>query len=149
MGTTISLDYCFFGVAGDSMDDDARDMVLKRGEASRRSARTTMLETQVRVPHTNARVERAIARWRAQFRKVKLHLESRVGRRVEQDHPMVAWMVEWSAEVLLKFELRPSRRTRFEELAGHRSRHKVLAFGERVHLMPARDPGHRNKYDHE
>lgn len=62
---------------------------------------------------------------------------------------MTAWLFEWSAEVLLKYEVRGNGRTRYEDIKGHRVRHKVLGFGEHIHFMLAKDEGHRNKYDQE
>lgn len=82
--------------AGHSGDDTALKsdqgesvVALKRALAARRSARTSLVESQVRVSRTNPRVEWAVAQWCAQFRKVKLHLGAMIGDRVAQDHPLI------------------------------------------------------------
>lgn len=46
-------------------DQEESIIALKRAVASRRNSRTTLIEPQVRVSKTNAKVERAIARWRS------------------------------------------------------------------------------------
>lgn len=52
-------------------------------------ARTTLMESQLRASRGNPRVERAIGRWRARFRKLKLHFAGQIGRRIARDHPLV------------------------------------------------------------
>lgn len=48
-----------------------------------------------------------MAKWRTQFRtNNKLHLESMIGGSNPQGHPMAPWMVESSAEPVLKFEIK-------------------------------------------
>ena len=53
-------------------------MVLKRAVAARREARTSLIESTVRVSRSNPHAERAVRKWRGQFRKLKLHLEERI-----------------------------------------------------------------------
>ena len=207
LGTTVSLDYCFFGedeAEGDwddssnglkilIMHDDSTDVkwvtemkhkganedvvswvaqkleaaghsgtqitlktdqeeaivALKKAVATRRAAKTSMVESQVRVSKTNAKVERAVRKWREQFRKLKLELESKLGMRISQNHPMVPWMVTWAAEVTMKFEVKRSGRTGYEEITGHKVRHKVFGFGEFVHFKMATDRAALNKFDGE
>lgn len=72
----------FAGDAGEELtlksDQEESVLALKRAVAARRMARTTMVESQVRVSRTNPRIERGIGKWRSQFRKFKLHLESKL-----------------------------------------------------------------------
>lgn len=83
------------------------------------------------------------------FRKLKLHLEGQIHKRIELSHRMVPWMVSWAAEVILKFEVQANGRTRYEDLTGHRVRQKILGFGEHAHFKPATDDGHRSNFDGE
>eukprot|EP00974_Lingulodinium_polyedra_P038491 3687876-Lingulodinium_polyedra.AAC.1 len=99
-------------------------MAVKRAVAAKRSSRTSFIESQVRVSKSNARVERAVRKWRGQFRKLKLELESRVGARIEPSHPMIPWLVIWAGEVLLKYEVKANGRTGYELLTGHKVKHK-------------------------
>ena len=64
-------------------------MVLKRVVAARREARTSLIDSTARVSKSNPQVERAVRRWRGQFRKLKLHLEERIDKKVPADHPAV------------------------------------------------------------
>ena len=118
-------------------------MALKRAVAARRTARTYMVESQVRVSRSNPLIERAVRKWREQFRKLKLHLEDRINERIPPTHPMVPWLVNWAGEVLMKFHIKDNGRTAYEEITGHRARHKVCGFGEDVQFQLARDEHHR------
>ena len=64
-------------------------MALIRTAATRREARTSLIESKVRVPRSNPQVERAVRKWRGQFRKLKLHLEEMIDKKVPSDHPIV------------------------------------------------------------
>lgn len=75
-------------------DQEEPIAALKRAVATRRTARAVLVESQVRVSRTIPRVERAVGKWRAQFRKLKMHVESKLGRRVGQLHPLVSWLLE-------------------------------------------------------
>ena len=129
-------------------DQEESMMVLKRSIAARRHTRTSMIESKVRVSESNPSVERALRKWRGQFRKVNLHLEAQIDRKVPPDHPMVPWMVGWSGDILLKYNTRPTGRTPYEEMTGHRVKHKVAGFGERVHFKVATDTV-QDKFDGE
>ena len=143
----------FAGYAGCEItlksDQEVGLLALRSAVAARRSARTCQIDSQVRVSKTNTHVEGAIRRWREQFRKLKIHLEEKADIKITAGLPLVGWMVAWAAEVLLRFAVDESGRTAFERMTGHRVRHKVFAFGERILFKPAADPGHRNKLDGE
>ena len=130
-------------------DQKENIMALKRAVMARRSAATTPVESRVRVSTTNAKVERAIRRWRGQFRKLKLHLEGEIGTKVEPNHAIVPWMVSWAGDIILKYRQKANGRTAYEDMTGHRVKHKVCGFGEWVQFQVARDPGDRNKFDGE
>ena len=143
----------FAGYAGREItlkpDQEVGLLALRSAVAARRSARTCQIDSQVRVSKTNTHVEGAIRRWREQFRKLKIHLEEKADIKITAGLPLVGWMVAWAAEVLLRFAVDESGRTAFERMTGHRVRHKVFAFWERILFKPAADPGHRNKLDGE
>ena len=54
-------------------DQEESIMALKRAVAGRRNSQTAMIESKVRVSKSNSDVERAIRKWRGQFRKLKIH----------------------------------------------------------------------------
>ena len=73
-------------------------------------------------------------------RKLKMHLRSKIGARVDQEHPTLPWMVSWAAEVIVKYEVWMIGR----DMKGHKARHKVLV-GEYVNFTT--NPTHWNKFD--
>ena len=83
-------------------DQEEAIMALKRAVAARREAVTAMVESKVRVSVSNPRVERAVRKWRGQFRKMKKHLEAKIKKKIPPDHPMVPWLVTWAGEVIQK-----------------------------------------------
>ena len=129
-------------------DQEESIMALKRAVAARREARTSMIESKVRVSASNPRVERAVRKWRGQFRKLKMHLESRIKRKVPPDHLMVPWLIHWAGDVVQKFHVRSDGRTAYEDMTKHRVKHFVIGFGEKVQFLLATD-NTPNKYEGE
>ncbi len=113
-------------------------MALKRAVMARREARTTPIESKVRVSVSNAHVERAIRKWRGQFRKLKIHLETRINKKIPATHPMIPFMVSWAADVIRKYKVRSNGRTSYEEMTGHRVKHIIAGFGEHIQFMTAK-----------
>ena len=130
-------------------DQEEALMALKRAVAARRTARTSLIESQVRVSKSNPRVERAIRKWREQFRKLKLELEAKISMRVDKSHPMIPWLAAWAGDVLLKYEVKNTGRTGYEQMTGHKVKHKVFGFGEYVHFKLATDNSNVDKFDGE
>ena len=93
-------------------------------------------------------MERAVRKWRGQFRKIKLHLEGKIGKKIPPDHPMVPWMISWSGDAIMKYHVREDGRTAYETMTGHRVKHVVAGFGEHVHFKVAKDTV-QNKYEGE
>ena len=83
-------------------------------------------------------MERAIRKWRGQFRKLKIHLETRTKKKIPATHPMIPFMVSWAADVIRKYEVRSNGRTSYEEMTGHRVKHIIAGFCEHVQFMTAK-----------
>ena len=130
-------------------DQEAAIMSLKKAIMIRRDAKITPLESKVRVSQTNGRMERAVRKWRGQFRKIKLELEKHIDKRVEVNHPVVGWMVSWAADVVFKLKEKANGRTPYEDVTGHRVRHQVFGFGERIMFQLVNNSRDRNKFDGE
>ena len=92
-------------------DQEESILALKGLIATVRTARTAMVESQVRVTRGNAKVERAVRTWREQFRKIKLHLETQTNKRIPLQHPMVPWLVEWAGNITYKYHVGAGSRT--------------------------------------
>lgn len=71
-------------------------MAVKRAVVARIFARTPLIDSQVRVSKSNAHNQRAVRKWREQFRKLKLEFESKTGPQLEPSHPLVPWPVTLS-----------------------------------------------------
>ena len=104
-------------------DQEESIMALKRAVAAIRETRTSLIESKVRVSVSNARVERAVRKWRGQFRKIKLHLEGKIGKKIPPDHPMVPWIISWSGDAIMKYHVREDGRTAYETMTCHRVKH--------------------------
>ena len=49
-----------------------------------------------------------------------------------QGSALSTWLATWSAEVINKFRVRESGRTSYELMTGHRCKHVIVGFGEKV-----------------
>ena len=52
---------------------------------------------------SNGMAEKAVQEIEGGVRTLKLHLETRIGRRIPPHHPILEWMIEWAAEVHNRF----------------------------------------------
>ena len=130
-------------------DQEEAIMSLKKAIMLRRYAKTVPLESKVKVSQTNGRMERAVRKWRGQFRKIKLESDKNMHKRVDVNHPVVGWMVSWAADAVFKFKEKANGRTLYEEVTGHRVRHQVFGFGERIMFQLVNNSSDRNKFDGE
>ena len=91
-------------------------------------------------------MERHIQKVQGQVRTIKSHLEHEIGMQIESGHPIMAWMVQWAAECLSRFEIGPDGRTSHQRLHGRRSQRTVACYGEKVLYMPRKTAkNHKNK----
>ena len=58
---------------------------------------------------TNGRVENAVQRVQGLIRMLKNALERRINKRTKSSDPIFAWMVEWSAGLIVRYESKKSR----------------------------------------
>ena len=60
-------------------------------------------------------------------------------------HPLMGWLVLWAGEILLKYKVRESGRTAYENMTGHRVKHPVVMFGETLHFKLKQHESRRRK----
>ena len=84
----------------------------------------------------NGEVESWIKVVKEQVRTFKNSLESHIRERVETDHPVWPWMVEWAAQTLNRFRVDEGGRTGTERVRGKRSHRELCIFGERILWAP-------------
>lgn len=92
-------------------DQEESNMAVKKTVVARREEPTVPLESKARVSRTNPDIERAVRKWRGQFRKIRLEMESQVKENVDVMHPIVGWMITWASQVLLEYRDKENGRT--------------------------------------
>ena len=134
--------YGYSGTRITIKSDQERSIVTcKKGVALKRGgAPTALIESPIRESKSNGEVESAVRRWRNQFKTLRHHLEHRIKRKVPKDSPLMSWLSTWAAEVICKFKVQSSGRTTHELATGHKCRHLIVGFGEKVHFKVTTDP---------
>ena len=89
---------------------------------------------------TMGAMERANLTLREMLRTLKHATETRVGGRLETDHPIICWMVRHCCWILCRYHVRADGRTPIEVLRNNSYRGGVACFGEVVWV---RVPGTR------
>ena len=84
---------------------------------------------------SNGEVERTVQTVQGQVRTVKTGLESRLGVRIESDHPCLPWLVQHSANLLSRYMKVEDGCTAYRRLRGREFGASVAEFGESVMYM--------------
>ena len=58
---------------------------------------------------------------------------------------MMGWLIIWTSQVLGKFKVHPNGRTSYEMCTGHRTKHEVDGFGEKLHFNFTTDKANNQK----
>ena len=123
-------------------DGDDGMIAIKQSLAVKRKVETPIIDSPVRESKSNGAVENKIAKFKGQFRTLKLYFESRIGTKIKVDSPVATWLTTWTSEVMNKFQLHESGRTTYELMTGHRCKHLIVGFGEKVWFKLARGDKH-------
>ena len=113
-------------------DQELAIVALKKAIAIRRRAETPLIESPVRESKSNGSVERSVRTWRAHFLTLKSHLEARLKMKLEGRHPLRQWLASWASETIIKYKIQPNGRTSYEMMTGHKCKHFVVGFAEKV-----------------
>ena len=70
--------------------------------------------------------------WAAQVRTLRHHLESRIKTKVPRTSALMTRLVAWSADAIIRYQIRGSGRTSYEHITGHRRLQAIAAFGEKA-----------------
>lgn len=92
---------------------------------------------------SNGEVETAIQTLSAQARTMKLALDTSVGTTIDDDKPIISWLVEYSALVLRRHLVGSDGRTAYERLKGRGDRRRLVEFGECVVYKPLKSAFHQ------
>ena len=106
---------------------------LQRAVAEARAGHGTAIEnSRVGDSNSNGKVERAIQDFKGLVRTLRSDLESKIGRRIRLDDPIVPWMVRHAAHLINVSRVRHDGRTAFQLMKGRRSNGKHSPFIEIV-----------------
>ena len=81
---------------------------------------------------SNGKAENAVKRLEGQVRTFKSALETNIGTRIPNTHPVFAWMVEHAAGVLNRHLHNEDGETPYQSIHGQRFRGRSAEFGEKV-----------------
>lgn len=84
----------------------------------------------------NGRVENAIRRAQGKIRVLRHQIEDNIGQRLEDDSPVMAWMVRTAAEILSRYTPGEDGKTAFERIRQESCVVPVVPFGEIVMYLP-------------
>ena len=88
---------------------------------------------------SNGRVEKAVRDIEEQVRTLRSCLEVDLGARLPVMHPVMAWLVEASADCINRFRKVRENTTPLERIRGQHQPKKMADFGECVKYLPAKD----------
>ena len=72
-----------------------------------------------------------------------MHLEDKLETKVYANHPLLPWLTVWSCDVVNKYEVRAGR-TAYSFMTGHKVKHAVYPFGQRIWGMLSADKNNKN-----
>jgi hypothetical protein len=130
------------------MKSDNEPAILALEEAVRRESDVEIVMEEVPVAdhQANGLVENAIKNVQGQFRVIKDALESRQGRRIDGEHPVVPWMVMHAASVVNRSRKDDEGFSAYRRWKGREFTKPVAEFGECVLYAPAASAG-KDKFD--
>ena len=88
---------------------------------------------------SNGRVEKAVRDIEEQARTLRSCLEADMGARLPVTHPVMAWLVEASADYINRFRKSREVSTPLEKIRGQHRPQKMADFGECVFYLPPKD----------
>ena len=115
----MGLDQCELDIKHDqeaALADLVNEVVRQRG-----SVRTIREQAPVGSSQSNGIIERGVLTIEGQVRVLKSALEERIGR-VKGDHPIIAWLVEFAAVLVNRYEVGVDGRTPYERMRGKTSK---------------------------
>ena len=130
------------------MKSDNEPAILALKEAVRRESDVEIVMEEVPVAdhQANGLVENAVKNVQGQFRVIKDALESRRGRRVDGEHPVIPWMVMHAASVVNRSRKDDEGFSAYRKWKGREFTKPVAEFGECVLYAPAASAG-KDKFD--
>ena len=111
-------------------DGEPAIIALQNRIQALREGRTVPRNPPAYNPQSNGPCEKAVHDVTAHLRTLKLALESRLKVEIDDNLPIVQWMIEHAVFLLNKFGVGPDGMTPFERLTGRKWKRPVLEVGE-------------------
>ena len=89
-------------------------------------------------PQSNGAAERAVQEVKAQIRSIKLGIEARVKKEVNNELPILEWMIPHAAGAINRFLIGVDGKTAYQRIHLREFKGKVFEFGEQVLAKPKR-----------
>ena len=109
---------------------------LKKEVKQYRAAETMLEKSEEGESQSNGRIERHIQKLKAQVRTLKSGMEAKLGEKMPDRHPLLAWLVQWAAETITRYEVGPDGETPYQRWRGRTSKKRIAMFGEKVLWKP-------------
>ena len=106
----------------------------------RKPAATLIEESPVGESQSNGVIERGVQTAEGQIRVLKDALETRLSTKIPAQHNIIAWMVEFAAVLVNRYEVGHDGKTSYERLRGKSSKLLGLEFGELLNFRRTRRP---------
>ena len=81
---------------------------------------------------SNGQVEEAGRTIRDHARVLKIHIQSKIGRELDVDEPIMPWLLRWAAMSISRFQKGADGKTPYERQRGRKCDIPVVPFGETV-----------------
>lgn len=104
-------------------------------------AKTVMDQSPVGSSASNGAIERGVQTAEGQIRVLKDALQARIREEIKSDHPVLAWLVEFAAVLVNRYEVGHDGKTPYERSRGKRSKLLGLEFGELVNFRKSPTQG--------
>ena len=94
---------------------------------------------------SNGQIESGIRELMGMIRTLKDDIETKTKEPMENNSPMLAWIVEAAGTMISRYRVGKDCKTAYQRLKGKAPPNKVVAIGERVLCLPLKSAGKRNK----
>ena len=118
-------------------DGEPSIVALKEAVKAERPERIVLEESPVSESKSNGAVENAVQQVHGQVRTIKDALESRLGKRIEEESNIIPWMITHAARTINRYHVNPDGLTAYRKWKGKEFKKEVAEFGETVlYLRP-------------
>ena len=104
-------------------------------------------ESPVEDHQANGDIENAIREIGKEIRTLKSATESKIGRRIASNHPILAWLPAHAAFLISRYAVGADGKTAYERSRGKKYKRELVPFAERIHFIVPGPKRHMNKLE--